>query len=130
MSMGETIAPFIGRVILAWFFLAEAYTRATNWDATVTLLDMQDVPFPPLVHFLALTVMVLASISLIIGFRARLGALGLFAFVVVSNVFMNDYWNIADVIERQGRVRRVRPQPRSWRRVTSIDGIGSGALCA
>jgi hypothetical protein len=28
-------------VIRAWFFLAEAYNRATNWDATLTLLDMQ-----------------------------------------------------------------------------------------
>ena len=56
---------------------------------------------PPVVHFLALTVMVLASIALIVGSRARLGALGLFAFVVVSNIFMNDYWTITDVIERQ-----------------------------
>ena len=101
MSMGEAIAPFVGRVILAWFFLAEAYSRTINWDATVSLLDMEGVPFPPITHFVALTVLVLASISLIIGLRARIGALGLFAFVTVSNIFMNDYWNIADVIERQ-----------------------------
>lgn len=101
MSLGETIAPFVGRVILAWFFLSEAYERAVNWDATVTLLDMLGVPEPAITHFVAIMVMVLGSISLIIGFRARLGALGLFAFIVVSNMFMNDYWNIADAIERQ-----------------------------
>jgi uncharacterized membrane protein YphA (DoxX/SURF4 family) len=52
-------------------------------------------------HFLTLTVLVLASISLIIGLRARIGALALFAFIAVSNIFMNDYWNIVDAIERQ-----------------------------
>jgi uncharacterized membrane protein YphA (DoxX/SURF4 family) len=62
---------------------------------------MEGVPFPPIMHFVALTVLVLASVSLIIGLRARIGALGLFAFVAVSNIFTNDYWNITDVIERQ-----------------------------
>ena len=101
MSMGEAIAPFVGRVILAWFFLAEAYSRTVDWDATVSLLSTLGVPFPPIMHFIALTVLVLASVSLIIGLRARVGALALFSFVAVSNIFMNDYWNIADVIERQ-----------------------------
>ena len=101
MSMGEAIAPFVGRVILAWFFLAEAYTRTVDWDATVNLLNTLGVPFAPITHFVTLTVMVLASVSLIIGLRARVGALALFSFVAVSNIFMNDYWNIADVIERR-----------------------------
>lgn len=101
MSLGEAIAPFVGRVILAWFFLSEAYTRTVNWDATVTLLGMQGVPEPAVTHFIAITVMILGSLALIAGFRARLGALGLFAFTVVSNVYMNDYWNIEDAIDRQ-----------------------------
>ena len=101
MSMGEAIAPFVGRVILAWFFLAEAYSRTVNWDATMNLLAVEGVPVPPIAHFFALTVLVLASISLIVGLRARIGALALFAFVAVSNIFMNDYWNMADAIERQ-----------------------------
>ena len=101
MSLGEAIAPFIGRVILAWYFLSEAYARAISRDGTVSLLALQDVPAPALLHFLALTVMVLGSFALLLGFRARLGALGLFAVVIASNVVMNDFWNIADVIERQ-----------------------------
>ena len=101
MSLGEAIAPFVGRLILAWFFLSEAYVRTVNWDATVTLLGMQDVPSPAVTHFVAVTVLLLGSLSLIAGFRARIGALGLFAFVLVSNMFMNDYWNIEDTIERQ-----------------------------
>ena len=101
MSLGEAIAPFVGRLLLAWFFLSEAYARTVNWDATVTLLGMQDVPSPAVAHFVAVTVLLLGSISLIVGFRARIGAQGLFTFVLVSNVFMNDYWSNDDVIERQ-----------------------------
>ncbi len=65
MSLGEAIAPFIGRVILAWYFLSEAYARAISWDGTVSLLALQDVPAPALLHFLALTVMVLGSFALL-----------------------------------------------------------------
>lgn len=38
---------------------------------------------------------------MITGFRARLGTFGFIAFVVMSNIFMNDYWDINDAIERQ-----------------------------
>jgi len=101
MSLGEAIAPFLGRLILAWYFLSEAYARAIAWEGTVSLLALQDIPLPPIVHFFTLTVMVLGSLSLLLGARARLGALALFVFIAISNVVMNDFWTLADPIERQ-----------------------------
>ena len=32
MSISETISPFLGRVILAWFFISEAWWRIRDWD--------------------------------------------------------------------------------------------------
>ena len=101
MSFGETIAPFLGRLVLAWYFLSEAYVRAAEWGATVQLLAIKDVPAAPLLHFLTLIVMVLGSLSLFLGFRTRLGALTLFVFTLVANALMHDFWNIANPIERQ-----------------------------
>jgi putative oxidoreductase len=101
MSFGETVAPALGRAILAWFFLSDAYMRAINWDATIALLAARDLPAPPVLHFVTLMVITLGALALLIGYHARLGALVLFAFLSVSNVFMNDYWNIGDPAQRQ-----------------------------
>ena len=96
MSFGEVISPMLGRAILACFFLSEAYVRAVDWDGTVTLLALAGVPSPPLALFIAVSSMVLGGLSLLLGFRTRLGALALFAFTVAASVLFYDYWNLAN----------------------------------
>ena len=53
MSFSEVISPLFGRLALAWFFLSEAYTRATQWDANVQLMSFAHMPAPPLVLAIA-----------------------------------------------------------------------------
>src|ERR1043166_7430961 len=69
MSLSEYISPLLGRLAIAWFFLSEAYTRARDWDATVTLMSMSHVPQAPLLLVLALVVMILGGLHA----GARLG---------------------------------------------------------
>ena len=100
MSFGESLAPFLGRLILAWFFASEAYTRAIDWHGTVALLAAKDVPAPALLHFGTIIVLLLGAGSLFLGMRTRLGALGLFTFTLIANVLMHDYWRSDNPIER------------------------------
>ena len=44
MSVGEVIAPFFGRLILAWFFLSEAWRYSRDWAGTADLLARKHVP--------------------------------------------------------------------------------------
>jgi putative oxidoreductase len=101
VSFGETIAPFLGRLVLAWYFLSEAYVRATDWDGTISLLAGKGIPVPPLAHLVTLIIMGLGALALFLGFRTRLGALVLFVFTLVATGLMHDYWNLADMVERQ-----------------------------
>jgi putative oxidoreductase len=101
MSFGEAIAPFLGRLLLAWFFLSEAWRYASDWSGTSTLLAMKDVPAPGLLLFIALAVMVLGGLSLLLGLRTRLGALGLFAFTLVATIMIHDYWRIHEAAARE-----------------------------
>jgi putative oxidoreductase len=101
MSLGEAIAPFLGRLLLSWFFLSEAYRYAEDWSGTATLMAMKDVPAPGILLFVALAAMILGGLSLLLGWKARLGALALFAFTLVCTGMMHDYWTIDDVAARQ-----------------------------
>ncbi|HTU00076.1 MAG TPA: DoxX family protein [Rhizomicrobium sp.] len=100
MSFSETISPLLGRLALAWFFLSEAYMRATQWDANVQLMSFAHVPAPPLVLAVAIIVLGLGGLALLFGYHARHGAMLLFGLVVVAVFFMHDYWSLKNVSER------------------------------
>ena len=100
MSFGESIAPFLGRVVLAWFFLTQAYRYALDWNNTATLLSMKQVPSPPIVLLLGLTGIILGSASLLLGLRTRTGALVLFAITIAATVTLHDYWHIQSAAAR------------------------------
>src|SRR5258705_13547312 len=94
MSFGESLAPFLGRLVLAWFFVPQAYRYAVDWNDPAILLTMKNVPTPPVLLLTALTGIVLGSISLLLGFRTRAGALALFAITIAATVTMHDYWHL------------------------------------
>jgi len=100
LSISEQISPLVGRFVLAWFFLSEAWFRANLWHANVALLDKAQIPVPALVLLAALIVMTLGGLALALGFHTRHGAMLLFAFMIVVTVMMYDYWNFADASRR------------------------------
>ena len=100
MSLSERIAPLIGRLAIAWFFLSEAWTLINSWDGTVTLMQMQRLPAAPLLLVIALTVMILGGVSIAVGYHTRHGALLLFGFTVIVSMTMHDYWKLNEASAR------------------------------
>ena len=100
MSFSEYISPLIGRLVLAWFYLSEAVRYAGQWDATVQLLALRNMPVPPLLLALTLIILLLGGLALVLGFHTRHGALLLFAFTIAASVAMHNFWQIHNPIER------------------------------
>jgi putative oxidoreductase len=100
VSFSEYISPLLGRLILAWFFLSQAIFYAGQWDATVQLMALKGVPVPPVLLMLALIVIWLGSLSLVLGFQTRHGAVLLFGFTIVVSVAMHNFWLIQDPMAR------------------------------
>ncbi len=100
MSISERISPLIGRLIIAWFFLSEAWAYLSSFDATVTLMRMQHIPVAPPLLVLALLAMLLGGLSLALGFHARHGAMLLFGFTVIVTVLMHAYWTLHNAVDR------------------------------
>jgi putative oxidoreductase len=100
MSFGESIAPFLGRLVLAWFFITQAYRYARDWNATALLLTMKDLPAPPFLMLVGLVCAAVGSMSLLLGLRTRIGALLLFAITLGVAVTLHDYWHIKAAVAR------------------------------
>lgn len=96
VSFTEYISPLIGRCVLAWFFLSQAWTYSHDWDTTIQMMAKQQVPVAPVLLVLALAVMILGGLSLALGWRARHGALLLFALTMIASLVVHPFWKIAD----------------------------------
>jgi putative oxidoreductase len=94
MSFGESIAPLLGRLVLAWFYLIQAYRYASDWTGTAQLLSFKGLAAAPVFLSIGLIGITLGSISLILGYRTRVGALTLFVITVWATITMHDYWNL------------------------------------
>ena len=96
MSFSEYLAPLVGRLVFAWFFLFLVSSFGGNWEGTISLLEFRGIPAAPFVLALTLFLLILGSLSLIFGFHTRYGAMVLFGVTVIATVLMHDYWQIRD----------------------------------
>jgi len=100
MSISEHISPLIGRWVIAYFFLGEAWARLAGFDATTAMLRAQHVPAAPALLVVALAVMALGGLSLVFGLQTRHGAMLLFAFTVIVSVLLHAYWTAQNATDR------------------------------
>ena len=83
-----------GRLLLASLFLPAGIGKVTGFAGTVGYISSAGLPFPELGAVLALTVEILGSIALIIGFATRPAALVLAVFTLAASYFFHSYWSV------------------------------------
>ena len=80
----EDVLALVGRLLLALIFLAAAFGKITNFDATCHYMEVHGIPMPVLFCAAAAAIEVLGSISLLLGYRTRFGAVLLAAFLLTA----------------------------------------------
>ena len=128
MSISELISPLVGRVILGWFFISEALSYGRQWEGTIQLMMLKDVPAPALLLALGIVVMLIGGLSLLLGFQARHGALLLFAFTIAASVLMHPYWRIENASARSDDYEIFVRNIAIAGGLLMIMGLGSGPL--
>jgi putative oxidoreductase len=83
-----------GRLLLASLFLPAGIGKVTGFAGTVGYISSAGLPFPELGAVLALTVEILGSIALIVGFATRPAALALAVFTLAASFFFHPYWSV------------------------------------
>ena len=96
MSISEYLSPLIGRLVLVWFFFSQVLHYGGDWSATVALMRFAGIPAAALLLLVALMLVILGTLSLLLGLHARHGAMLLFAVIIVTTVLMHGFWRIDD----------------------------------
>jgi putative oxidoreductase len=85
----------IGRLMLAALFLPAGLSKLSGFEGTVGYISSVGLPLPTVAAAVALTVEILGSIALIVGFQTRIAAAVLAVFTLVASVFFHAFWAAA-----------------------------------
>ena len=128
MSFVESLAPLSGRLVLAWYFLSQAYRYAIDWNNTAILLSMRNIPIPTIMLASIVAATVLASVSLLLGFRARAGAAVLLLITLALSVTLHDFWHLRAAIARNADYDIFARNVAIAGGLLMVIGLGAGAL--
>lgn len=82
-----------GRILLALIFLMSAVgNKIPQFSNVAQMMESQGVPMPQLMLMGAIVFLLAGSLSIVLGFKARMGAALLFVFLVLATYFFHDFW--------------------------------------
>jgi putative oxidoreductase len=92
----------LGRLMLCAIFLMSALgNKIPNFHQLAGVMAKEGVPAPQVLLVGAIVFLVAGSLSVIVGYKARVGAVLLLVFLVLATYYFHDFWTIADSQARQ-----------------------------
>jgi putative oxidoreductase len=91
-NLSKTCAPLLGRICLAFIFLQSAFDKVLNYDKTLILMGARGISEPQILLPLALAALFVGGIMILVGWKARWGALALIVFMIPATLYFHGYW--------------------------------------
>jgi len=98
----QEVITLAGRVLLcAIFLLSAAANKIPNYNETLAVMESRGVPAPQILLPGAIAFLILGSLSVMLGLKARIGALMLIVFLVLATYYFHDFWKIDPTSKEQ-----------------------------
>jgi putative oxidoreductase len=98
----QGIITVIGRIMLSTIFLMSAVgNKIPNFSQVAGYMASEGVPAAKLLLVGAIVFLIAGSLSVIFGFKARVGAILLLIFLLLATYFFHDFWTFEDAAEKQ-----------------------------
>ena len=81
-----------GRALFSILFLMTSVLHLTKFEFLVSQMAVRGVPAPKFLLVFATRLQVLVGLSILLGYRAKIGALLLTLFIIPSTPIMHDFW--------------------------------------
>src|SRR6266566_9351245 len=84
-----------GRVLLCTiFFMSAAGNKVPNFNKVAGIMESKGVPAPQVLLVGAIVFLLVGSASVIVGYRARVGAALLLTFLVLASYYFHPFWKL------------------------------------
>ncbi len=92
----------LSRLMIAAIFLLSAVgNKIPKFDDVAALMKTQGIPQPQVMLAGAILFLIAGSLSIILGYKARIGAGLLFVFLVLATYYFHDFWNVINPLKQQ-----------------------------
>lgn len=84
----------VGRILIAAIFLASGIAKLTDTAGTMGYMEAEGLPSAYALAIIAGLAEVLGGLAILFGFLTRLGAFGLFVFMIPTTLIFHDFWTM------------------------------------
>ena len=91
-NLSKSYAPLLGRILLAFIFLQSGFDKVLNYGKTINLMAARGIPEPQILLAMALAALFIGGIMILVGWKARWGALALILFMIPATLYFHGYW--------------------------------------
>jgi putative oxidoreductase len=98
----QGIVSVVGRVLLCTiFFMAAVGNKIPNFQAVAGFMAKEGVPAPQVMLAGAIVFLIAGSVSIVLGYKARIGATLLLVFLGLATYYFHDFWTLSDPQAKQ-----------------------------
>lgn len=87
----------VGRLFLVTIFLSSALmNKIPNFAGVVKAMEAEGVPAPNIMLAGAIVFLIVGSLSILVGYKARIGASLLLVFLALATYYFHDFWTMPE----------------------------------
>ena len=102
----QSVSSAISRIMIAGIFIMSAIgNKIPNFTDVSTYMGAEGVPLPQLMLAGAIVFLVAGSVSVIVGYRTKVGASLLLIFLVLATYFFHDFWTFEGDARQQQMIQ-------------------------
>lgn len=104
-NLVEGLLSLAGRIMIATIFLMSALgNKIPQFNNVAGYMASEGVPMPKVMLAGAIVFLIAGGLSVVLGYKTRIGAGLLFVFLVLATYFFHDFWTIEDAQAQQGQM--------------------------
>jgi putative oxidoreductase len=93
-NLAKTYGPLVGRILITTLFLRSAFGKITGFSMVAAGMAKKGMPFAEVLLVGAIVFEIVGSLAVLLGWKARWGALLLILFTLAATLLYHDFWNL------------------------------------
>lgn len=123
-------AALIGRILLSAIFLMSGTQKLLQWNQTMDHMRSEGMTAVPLLLVGAVIFELAGGLMLLLGWRARLGALLLVVFLIPTTLIFHDFWTYQEAAAMQNQMQHFMKNITIMGGLLMVAAFGPGRVAA
>lgn len=127
MEKVERTAILGGRILLALIFVVSGLMKMGAWEQTAGYMASKGMPMAPVLLFCAIVFEVVGGLSVMLGYKAKLGAAALIVYLIPTTLIFHNFWAFQGM-EQQSQMANFMKNLSILGGLALVAGMGPGPL--